>query len=80
MCCVHRAVSGKCGGNTDPAEDVDCSGGDGTNAAKTHNRGPMAEGTTAAECCVYPGGCRGAGGWRMRRGWLGGESATHTEL
>ena len=53
------AVSGMCGGNTNPAEDVDCSAGDGTNPAKTHNRGPTANGTTVVECCVYPGPCVG---------------------
>ena len=44
-------VEGMCTGNTDSSEDVDCTSGDGTNAANTQNKGSGQAGTDGATCC-----------------------------
>jgi hypothetical protein len=46
-----EAVTGMCVGNANTAEDVDCSGGDGTNEKNRQNKGSWATGTTTADCC-----------------------------
>ena len=56
---LSSAVVGRCFGNTDPSQDVNCTAGDGMDPRKTYNKGQhkVANGTTAAECCVLPGMC-----------------------
>jgi hypothetical protein len=50
-CCQAVTVTGQCSGNTDAATDVDCTGGDGTTAANTENKGATVIGTDTATCC-----------------------------
>jgi hypothetical protein len=44
-------VTGKCTGNTDASEDVDCSTGDGTTATNTQNKGSSETGADKPTCC-----------------------------
>ena len=44
--CCEADITGKCGGNTDPAENVDC----GSNAW-VYNKGPGVVGTDVGTCC-----------------------------
>ena len=53
---AFAAVTGMCAGNTELAEDVDCSGGDGVDPANTQNRGAAVAGTTVEGCCEAPSG------------------------
>jgi len=48
---TQAVVTGMCTGNTESSEDVDCTGGDGTDTANTQNRGVAQAGTDAAACC-----------------------------
>ena len=55
-------VTGKCTGNTDTSENVDCAGGDGTTTANTQNKGAEVTGSDAATCCeavTVTGKCTG---------------------
>ena len=61
ICTNHHTMIGKISfksctkctgnGNTGGIGDVDCSGGDGTTAANTQNKGASVDGTTPAQCC-----------------------------
>merc|ERR1740133_969564 len=51
-------VTGMCTGNSDSSEDVDCTSGDGTNAANTQNRGSGQAGTDDATCCEAVNACK----------------------
>ena len=48
------SVEGKCSGNTDSNQNVNCASGDGTNVGNTHNKGSSVDGTTPAQCCEAP--------------------------
>ena len=51
MLAFPYAVTGMCTGNTVSDEDVDCTSGDGANAANTQNKGSGQAGTDVATCC-----------------------------